>query len=164
MEKLPFLLPRSYFCPANVPYPIFVLLSKLIFPKGAKTPPPQLAPTVDSPQLHYSLFIPYSLATYERVSILYEGTFYEFEPEVALAPQWLREAFKKITILFLTFVNKGLSLTLEKNSYVILVNPQNHLSSNPCSLTFVKKCPADLLIPFVGTNRQDLCLVKWLFF
>ena len=35
----------------------------------------------------------------------------------------------------------------------------NHVSSNPCSLTFVKKqCPADLLIPFAGTNGQDLCL------
>ena len=36
---------------------------------------------------------------------------------------------------------------------------EDHLSSNPCSLTFVKKqCPADLLIPFAGTNGQDLCL------
>ena len=35
----------------------------------------------------------------------------------------------------------------------------NHLSSNPCSWTFVKKrCPADLLIPFAGTIGQDLCL------
>ena len=31
----------------------------------------------------------------------------QFEPEVALAPQWLREAFKKITILFLTFIKIG---------------------------------------------------------
>ena len=49
--------------------------------------------------------------------------------------------------------------TLKNNWYVILVNPLNHLSSNPCSLTFVKKqWPADLLIPFAGTNGQDLCL------
>ena len=48
--------------------------------------------------------------------------------------------------------------TLKTIIYVILINPLNHLSSNPCSLTFVKKkCPADLLIPFAGTNRQDLC-------
>ena len=52
--------------------------------------------------------------------------------------------------------------TLKNNLYISLVNPLNHLSYNPCSWTFVKKqCPADLLmlIPFVGTNRQDLmCL------
>ena len=42
---------------------------------------------------------------------------------------------------------------------MFLVNPLNHLSSNLCSLTFVKKqCPADLLIPFAGTNGQVLCL------
>ena len=46
---------------------------------------------------------------------------------------------------------------LENILYVILVNPLNHLSSNPCSWTFVKKqCPANLLIPFAGTNGQDL--------
>ena len=49
--------------------------------------------------------------------------------------------------------------TLKNNYYVILVNPLNHLSSNPCSLTFVKKqCHADLLFPVAGTNGQDLCL------
>ena len=48
---------------------------------------------------------------------------------------------------------------LKNNEYVILVNPMNHLSSNPCSLKFVKKqCPADRLIPIEGTNGQDLCL------
>ena len=49
--------------------------------------------------------------------------------------------------------------TLKNNWYVIFVNPLNHLSSNPGSLTFVKKqCPADLLFPFAVTNGQDLCL------
>ena len=39
------------------------------------------------------------------------------------------------------------------------VNPLNHLSSSskPCSVTFVKKRSC-LLIPFAGTNGQDLCL------
>ena len=54
---------------------------------------------------------------------------------------------------------KNVSKTLKNNYYVILVNLLNHLSSNPCSLKFFKKqCPADLLLHFAGTNRQDLCL------
>ena len=52
---------------------------------------------------------------------LYAGTFYEFEPEVALAPQWLREAFKKITILFIFDIHQNWfypPYLLTKNHYI----------------------------------------------
>ena len=62
------------------------------------------------------------------------------------------------TTLHYTWSPPELQINLRED-YAKFYNPLNHLSSNPCSLTFVKKqYPADQLIPFAGTNRQDLCL------